>query len=84
MIKTQIQIPDELYHKAKKIAKAKEWSMAEVFRRGLEYMARTHHVDSEGEWKVPLVDCSESAPISIEELNAIRDETADDYMCGTL
>lgn len=38
MIKTQVQIPDELYKKAKALAKAKEWSLAEVFRRGLEYM----------------------------------------------
>lgn len=42
MIKTQVQIPDELYHKAKAVAKAREWSLAEVFRRGLEYMTRVH------------------------------------------
>ena len=54
MIKTQVQIPDELYRKAKAIAEAREWSLAEVFRRGLEYMARTHPVD-EGpqEWELP-------------------------------
>ena len=38
MIKTQVQIPDELYRKAKQIAKEREWSLAEVMRRGLEYM----------------------------------------------
>ena len=54
MIKTQVQIPDELYRKAKAIAKAKEWSLAEVFRRGLEYMARTHPVDEVSEeWELP-------------------------------
>jgi hypothetical protein len=42
MIKTQVQIPDELYQKAKQIAKDREWSLAEVMRRGLEYMAQTH------------------------------------------
>ncbi len=42
MIKTQVQIPDELYKKAKQIAKDREWSLAEVMRRGLEYMAQTH------------------------------------------
>lgn len=36
------QIPDELYQKAKQIAKDREWSLAEVMRRGLEYMAQTH------------------------------------------
>ena len=42
MIKTQVQIPDELYHKAKRLAEEREWSFAEVMRRGLEYMTRTH------------------------------------------
>lgn len=41
MVKTQVQIPDELYRKAKQIAKEREWSLAEVMRRGLEYMTTT-------------------------------------------
>jgi hypothetical protein len=41
MIKTQVQIPDELYRKAKQIAKEREWSLAEVMRRGLEYMTKS-------------------------------------------
>ena len=42
MIKTQVQIPDDLYRKAKRLAEEREWSFAEVMRRGLEYMTRTH------------------------------------------
>jgi hypothetical protein len=42
MIKTQVQIPDELYHRAKQIAKEREMSFAEVVRRGLEYMAQAY------------------------------------------
>jgi hypothetical protein len=38
MKKTHVQIPDELYRKVKQIAKEREWSLAEVMRRGLEYM----------------------------------------------
>ncbi len=38
MIKTQVQIPDELFNRAKQVAAAKEWSFAEIVRRGLEYM----------------------------------------------
>lgn len=38
MMKTQVQIPDELFRKAKAVAASKEWSFAEVVRRGLEYM----------------------------------------------
>lgn len=36
MIKTQVQLPDELYRAAKELAARKEWSLAEVIRRGLE------------------------------------------------
>jgi hypothetical protein len=38
VIKAQVQIPDELYKRAKEVASEKEWSFAEVVRRGLEYM----------------------------------------------
>lgn len=36
MIRTQIQLPDALYRDAKALAARKEWSLAEVVRRGLE------------------------------------------------
>ncbi len=36
MVKTQVQIPDEMYREAKRLAAEKEWSFAEVVRRGLE------------------------------------------------
>ncbi len=38
MIKTQVQIPDELFEQAKRVAAQKEWSFAEIVRRGLEQM----------------------------------------------
>jgi hypothetical protein len=38
VIKTQIQLPDDLYDQVKRLAASKEWSMAEIFRRGAEYM----------------------------------------------
>jgi len=38
MVKTQIQLPSDLYRQVKRLAQAKEWSMAELCRRGLEYM----------------------------------------------
>ena len=31
MVKTQIQIPDDLYRDLKRLAKRKEWSLAETF-----------------------------------------------------
>lgn len=42
MIKTQVQIPDELYRRAKIVAAEKEWSFAEVVRRGLEYITQVN------------------------------------------
>ncbi len=38
MVRTQVQIPDDLYAKAKKLAEQREISLAELARRGLEYM----------------------------------------------
>ncbi len=59
MIKTQVQIPDELYRKAKELAKAKEWSLAEVFRRGLEYMTSVNQADVvERDWDLPTLSAT--------------------------
>ena len=42
MIKTQIQLPDSLYHEAKRVAREREISLAEVVRRGVEYVTRVY------------------------------------------
>ena len=36
MVRTQIQLPDELYLRAKRLAETREISMAELVRRGLD------------------------------------------------
>jgi len=55
MIRTQIQLPDELYRAAKAFAERKEWSLAELIRRGLEdILGRFPAPPSPGaEWKLP-------------------------------
>ena len=54
MIKTQVQIPNELYKEAKRIARERELSLAEVMRRGLEYMARVYPpLHSTEKWSPP-------------------------------
>jgi hypothetical protein len=55
MVKTQVQIPDELFRRAKQVAAQKEWSFAEVVRRGLEYMTRVNppRQQSGTGWKLP-------------------------------
>jgi len=55
MIKTQVQIPDELYRRAKLVAAQKEWSFAEVVRRGLEYITQVNPSERPpaAQWKLP-------------------------------
>jgi hypothetical protein len=55
MIKTQVQLPDNLYKEAKRVAAEREMSLAEVMRRGIEYMARVYPpLTSQKEWAPPL------------------------------
>ena len=73
MIKAHVQIPDELYHSAKKVAETKEWSFAEVVRRGLEYMTTVNRVsDDSVDWALPLV--RGMLPVSEKSLNAAMNE----------
>jgi hypothetical protein len=56
MVKTQVQIPDALFERAKRVAAAKEWSFAELVRRGLEQMTLRHPVEpgpDSGAWRLP-------------------------------
>jgi hypothetical protein len=55
MTRTQIQLPDALYERAKRVAAEREISLAELVRRGIELFlerlpAETH---SRKEWKLP-------------------------------
>lgn len=54
MIRTQVQIPSELYADAKRVAARREISLAELVRRGLEYMIAVSVVEGPaGEWTLP-------------------------------
>ena len=68
MIKTQVQIPDELFDRAKQVAVAREWSFAEIVRRGLEYMTRVNppHRQSTQEWRLPK-PVAMGLPLAAEE-----------------
>jgi len=43
MNKTQIQVPDELFRELRSFAKAREWSLAETFRRGAELLLEVYN-----------------------------------------
>jgi hypothetical protein len=54
MIRTQIQLPDELYQAAKRIAAEQEITLAEVMRRGLEHMLQLYPPRPQaGQWRPP-------------------------------
>jgi hypothetical protein len=55
MIRTQIQLPDALYARAKRLAERQEMSLAELVRRGLELMIRAYRAgdDTAPEWRLP-------------------------------
>lgn len=58
MIRTQIQLPDELHQRAKAFAAEREISLAEVTRRGIEmFLDRFPNlpVDSSS-WQLPKID----------------------------
>jgi hypothetical protein len=42
MVKAQVQLPDDLYREAKRVAREREMSLAEVLRRGVEYSVRVY------------------------------------------
>lgn len=57
MIRTQIQLPDELHREAKRIASEQEISLAELVRRGLEHMQRIYPAGrSDSQWRPPEPD----------------------------
>ena len=58
MVRTQIQLPDEVYARAKRFCKAREISLAELARRGVEMVLDVYPAVAESPtpWRVPTVD----------------------------
>ena len=75
MIRTQIQLPDELYQRAKQFAAERELSL-EITRRGLEiFLSRfPANATPSAVWKLPTVD---GGGIKLP-LRHLRDLAADD------
>lgn len=53
MTRTQIQLPDDIYKRAKRVAETREISLAELVRRGLEYILSVYAPESAGNWQPP-------------------------------
>jgi hypothetical protein len=55
MIRTQIQLPDETFARARKLCEAREISLAELARRGIEYMLAVYAPEPNADlhWQPP-------------------------------
>lgn len=55
MIRTQIQLPDGLYHRLKRLAECEETSLASIMRKAGEYLVSVHPEvgRNAGKWEVP-------------------------------
>lgn len=55
MTRTQIQLPEDVYERARKVCKSREISLAELARRGLEYILSVYAPEpgSTGKWQPP-------------------------------
>ncbi len=55
MVRTQIQLPDDLYRQLKAVAQQKEWTLAETLRRAAEQFLERQPSSpmAPGRWQVP-------------------------------
>ncbi|MEY5010664.1 MAG: hypothetical protein RLZZ253_1803 [Verrucomicrobiota bacterium] len=53
MVRAQIQLPDELFARAKKLCAAREISLAELARRGIEYTSNVYAQEADPGWQLP-------------------------------
>ena len=86
MIKTQIQIPNEMYRQAKRLAAAHEWSLAELWRRGIEYMLSVYPAPPvrAAAWRFPdPVDLGEADPFADPDWRLQYSQRTDTEICGT-
>jgi hypothetical protein len=56
MTRTQIQLPEPLFHQIKRIASARDWSVAELIRRGMEaYVKTIPETEIKQAWEMPVL-----------------------------
>jgi hypothetical protein len=75
MTRTQIQLPDELYQRAKSFAAEREISLAEVTRRGIElFLERFPPVAPERKnWQLPRINGG-GIKVTLDKLREISAE----------
>lgn len=57
MTRTQIQLPEPLFRHLKRIAAERDWSLAELVRRGMEAYVRTcpELTENRKQWTMPVL-----------------------------
>jgi hypothetical protein len=56
MLRTQIQLPEPLFQQLKRIAAQRDWSLAELVRRGMEvYVQTCPEPAGERGWTMPVL-----------------------------
>ena len=78
MVKTQVQLPDALYRDLKRLAAAREWSLAETIRRAAEQFLARHPavaVQPTPPWQPPVSDAVGWRGLSHQD---VRDAALDD------
>lgn len=57
MTRTQIQLPEPLFRNLKRIAGERDWSLAELVRRGMEAYVRTcpELTENRKQWTMPVL-----------------------------
>ena len=56
MTRTQIQLPEPLFYQIKRIASARDWSVAELIRRGMEaYVKTMPETELQDAWSMPVL-----------------------------
>jgi len=74
MVRTQIQLPDDLYRRAKEFGAAREISLAELTRRGLEMLlSRYPRPENTEQWRLPRVNGGR-LKVPLEQLREIAAE----------
>ena len=77
-MRTQVQLPDEIYHRAKRLAEAKEISLAELTRRGLELILNQYPPPEQVKepWRPPVVQGLGWKGLSHAEIKEAAQKTA--------
>jgi len=78
MTRTQILLPDEVYQRARSVAEAKEISLAELARRGLELILDQYPPPEamRQEWTLPLLTDMGWRGLDDTEIKLLAQKTA--------